>query len=129
MTRTFEEELEFIEKLSPYCLRIKPGFVPNMRVPGIVYVNEALEGVIFDELKQAAGAKGVGGFLPALKQVANVASLPGIVGKSVALPDIHSGYGFAIGNVAAMDMDDPEAVVSPGTIYYDDTVIFNIKHH
>ena len=40
---------------------------------------------------------GVGGFLPAVKQIANVAALPGIVGYSIGLPDIHSGYGFAIG--------------------------------
>jgi tRNA-splicing ligase RtcB len=81
-----------------------------------VFVNESLEGVVFDELRQSVESQGVGGFLPALRQVANVASLPGIVGRSVALPDIHSGYGFAIGNVAAMDMNDPEAVVSPGTL-------------
>jgi tRNA-splicing ligase RtcB (3'-phosphate/5'-hydroxy nucleic acid ligase) len=43
-----------------------------------------------------------------------VAALPGIVGRSIGLPDVHSGYGFAIGNVAAFDMADPEAVVSPG---------------
>lgn len=49
-------------------------------------------------------------------QVANVAALPGIVGASYGMPDIHSGYGFAIGNVAAFDMDDPEAVVSPGGV-------------
>ncbi len=52
--------------------------------------------------------------MPAVKQIANVAALPGIVGASIALPDVHSGYGFAIGNVAAFDMDDPEAIVSPG---------------
>jgi hypothetical protein len=49
-----------------------------------------------------------------VKQIANVAALPGIVGHSVGLPDIHSGYGFAIGNMAAFDFDDPKAVVSPG---------------
>ena len=49
-----------------------------------------------------------------MKQIANVAALPGIVGRSVGLPDIHSGYGFAIGNMAAFDMSDPKAVVSPG---------------
>lgn len=40
---------------------------------------------------------GIGGFLPGVKQIANVAALPGIVGNSIGLPDIHSGYGFAIG--------------------------------
>ena len=39
--------------------------------------------------------------------------------KSIALPDVHSGYGFAIGNVAAFDMDDPESVVSPGGVGFD----------
>ena len=49
-----------------------------------------------------------------MKQIANVAALPGIVKRSIALPDVHSGYGFAIGNMAAFDMDDPEAILSPG---------------
>ncbi len=39
--------------------------------------------------------------------------------KSIALPDVHSGYGFAIGNVAAFDMADPQAVVSPGGVGFD----------
>lgn len=39
--------------------------------------------------------------------------------RSIALPDMHSGYGFAIGNVAAFDMGDPEAVVSPGGVGFD----------
>ena len=61
----------------------------------------------------------VGGFLPGVKQIANVAALPGIVGNSVGLPDIHSGYGFAIGNMAAFDCSDPKAVVSPGGVGFD----------
>ena len=48
-----------------------------------------------------------------------MAALPGIVGRSVGLPDIHSGYGFAIGNMAAFDMADPTAVVSPGGVGFD----------
>ena len=52
--------------------------------------------------------------MPAVKQIANVAALPGIVKRSIALPDVHSGYGFAIGNMAAFDMDNPEAILSPG---------------
>ena len=54
-----------------------------------------------------------------MKQIANVAALPGIVGRSVGLPDVHSGYGFAIGNTAAFDMEDPLAVVSPGGVGFD----------
>jgi len=52
-----------------------------------------------------------------LEQVANVATLPGIVGASLAMPDIHWGYGFPIGGVAAFDME--EGVVSPGGVGYD----------
>lgn len=115
-TRTYEQEMEFMEKIGKNTWRIKKGFVPNMRVEGRFYVNESLEPLIFDELKQAESR---GGFLPALKQIANVASLPGIVGNSIGLPDVHSGYGFAIGNIAAMDMSDPEAVVSPGGVGFD----------
>lgn len=43
----------------------------------------------------------------------------GIVGSSIGMPDIHSGYGFAVGNVAAFDMDDPAAIVSPGGVGFD----------
>lgn len=43
----------------------------------------------------------------------------GIVGSSIGMPDIHSGYGFAVGNVAAFDMDDPASIVSPGGVGFD----------
>jgi tRNA-splicing ligase RtcB len=52
-----------------------------------------------------------------LQQVANVATLPGIVGPSLAMPDIHWGYGFAIGGVAAFNLD--EGIISPGGVGYD----------
>ena len=74
---------------------------------------------MFDELKQQCAAAGHGGFLPAIKQIANVAALPGIVQGSMGMPDLHSGYGFTIGGVAAFDCDDPEAVVSPGGVGFD----------
>lgn len=83
------------------------------------YVNKTLEKLMFEELKTACSAGGFGGFLPGVKQIANVSALPGIVGKSIGLPDIHSGYGFAIGNMAAFDMDDPEAIISPGGVGFD----------
>jgi tRNA-splicing ligase RtcB (3'-phosphate/5'-hydroxy nucleic acid ligase) len=54
---------------------------------------------------------------PALQQVANVAHLPGILRFSLAMPDIHWGYGFPIGGVAAMDAD--RGAVSPGGVGYD----------
>ena len=52
-----------------------------------------------------------------LQQVINVAHLPGIVGRSIAMPDIHWGYGFPIGGVAAFDAH--KGVISPGGIGYD----------
>lgn len=83
------------------------------------YVNDPLKNLMFDELKHFSSSGGMGGFLPGMKQIANVAALPGIVGRSVGLPDVHSGYGFAIGNVAAFDMSNPDAIVSPGGVGFD----------
>lgn len=54
---------------------------------------------MFDELRNACRPGTIGGFLPGMKQIANVAALPGIVWRSVGLPDVHSGYGFAIGKI------------------------------
>ena len=75
----------------------------NMRVPGVVYASrKLLKGMEQDE---------------ALKQVANVATLPGIVKASLAMPDMHWGYGFPIGGVAAFDWET--GVISPGGVGYD----------
>ena len=117
--RTLRPGDGFLERVTPTQWRVREGFVPNMRVPGVFYVNKHLETLMFDELHQHVDRGDVGGFLPAVKQLANVACLPGIVSKSIALPDVHSGYGFAIGNVAAFDMSDPNAVVSPGGVGFD----------
>lgn len=117
--RTYEQEKAFIDQVGPVKYNIKEGFVPGMRVPGTVYVNDRLAPLLFEELQQAVARKEHGGFLPAVRQIANVAALPGIVKTSIAMPDVHSGYGFAIGNVAAFNMDDPEAVVSPGGVGFD----------
>ncbi|EFN58446.1 hypothetical protein CHLNCDRAFT_55997 [Chlorella variabilis] len=117
--RTFDQEMGFIQQLSPYHYRVAAGFVPGMSVPGVFYVNDRLKGLLFEELQAYCQRGEHGGFLPAVKQLANVAALPGIVKKSIALPDVHSGYGFAIGNVAAFDMADPQAVVSPGGVGFD----------
>ncbi|GAB1609802.1 tRNA-splicing ligase RtcB homolog [Argonauta hians] len=117
--RTYNEELKYLEKVTPRSWRIKKGFVSNMNVEGLFYVNDHLEKLMFDELKQSCNNRGFGGFLPAVKQIGNVAALPGIVQKSIGLPDVHSGYGFAIGNMAAFDMDNPKAVVSPGGVGFD----------
>jgi tRNA-splicing ligase RtcB (3'-phosphate/5'-hydroxy nucleic acid ligase) len=76
----------------------------SMRVDGVVYADETLLPDLAED--------------QALQQVANVATLPGIVGHSLAMPDIHWGYGFPIGGVAAFDPDDG-GVVSPGGVGYD----------
>jgi len=76
----------------------------DMRVPGRIYASDAImEAVLRDR---------------SVEQVANVAHLPGIVGASFAMPDIHWGYGFPIGGVAATDIDDG-GVVSPGGVGFD----------
>ncbi|MBC8418448.1 MAG: RtcB family protein [Desulfobacterales bacterium] len=74
-----------------------------MRVPGLIFANSELMKSIRED--------------QSLTQVANVATLPGIVGHSLAMPDIHWGYGFPIGGVAAFDLN--EGIVSPGGVGYD----------
>ena len=92
-----------VERLDPYRWRIPRTYKPGMRTDGIVYASaEMMQEIKTDNC---------------LEQVANVACLPGIVGPSLAMPDIHYGYGFPIGGVAATDAD--EGVVSPGGVGYD----------
>jgi hypothetical protein len=79
IVRSYEEELKFIRQVAPCKFEIAKGFVPGMNVGGTFYVNNALEGLLMDELKASCGTAGYGGFLPAVKQIANVAALPGIV--------------------------------------------------
>ncbi|XP_030771154.1 tRNA-splicing ligase RtcB homolog [Rhinopithecus roxellana] len=83
MSRSYNDELQFLEKISKNCWRIKKGFVPNMQVEGVFYVNDALEKLMFEELRNACRGGGVGGFLPAMKQIGNVAALPGIVHRII----------------------------------------------
>ncbi len=90
-----------LERVDQNLLRINPA--GGMRVPGLVYLSQ--------ELMDQEGAAN------ALQQVANVACLPGIVKASLAMPDMHWGYGFPIGGVAAFDA--AEGVVSPGGVGYD----------
>lgn len=92
-----------LERLDENRLRIPKEHRPEMRVDGIIYADAALEpGIRADQ---------------APEQVANVATLPGIVGASLAMPDIHWGYGFPIGGVAAFRVRD--GVISPGGVGYD----------
>ncbi len=117
VVRTFEEDCAYLKQIDRNYCTLDIGIVPNMRVPGRLYVRDGLKQMLIDELSKYH--ENPCGFLPALYQVGNVASLPGIVGASIALPDVHSGYGFAIGNVAAFDMDDPCSIVSPGGVGFD----------
>ena len=84
------QEMGYIEQETPVRFRIKEGMVPGMRVPGKFYVNDRLKSLIFDELHAATQRGGQGGFLPAIKQIANVAALPGIVRVSSCLPAARS---------------------------------------
>lgn len=79
LRRCNPQEMGYIEQDTPVRFRIKEGMVPGMRVPGKFYVNDRLKSLIFDELHAATQRGGQGGFLPAIKQIANVAALPGIV--------------------------------------------------
>jgi tRNA-splicing ligase RtcB len=90
-----------IEKISDFSWRIpREG---KMRTDGVVYADDKMMKTVRND--------------QSLKQVANVAWLPGIVGPSMAMPDIHWGYGFPIGGVAAFDVTT--GVVSPGGVGYD----------
>ncbi|TQE29213.1 RtcB family protein [Streptomyces ipomoeae] len=91
--------MELVEE-RPHRFRMEPR--GRMRVPGVVFASRSL-------LRDAEHS---------LEQVANVATLQGIVGASYAMPDIHWGYGFPIGGVAATDVDDG-GVVSPGGVGFD----------
>lgn len=93
-----------IEKIGPYTYRISTSYKPGMRVEGIIFSDEEL-------LELAIRDK-------AVEQVANVAFLPGIVKASFAMPDIHWGYGFPIGGVAATDSEEG-GVISPGGVGFD----------
>src|SRR5258708_28307933 len=75
----------------------------GMQVPGLVIATEAM--------------MNSPDFEKPLEQVRNVAHLPGILGYSIAMPDVHWGYGFPIGGVAAMDAE--RGVISPGGVGYD----------
>ena len=90
-------------KIDDYRWKIPENYKTGMKVPGLIYASQEMLESIREE--------------QALEQVANVAFLPGIVGYSFAMPDIHWGYGFPIGGVAAMDIKD--GVVSPGGVGYD----------
>jgi tRNA-splicing ligase RtcB (3'-phosphate/5'-hydroxy nucleic acid ligase) len=87
----------------PYLWEVPASYRHDMRVPARVYASDDLLDAILDDRS--------------LEQLVNVATLPGIVGYALAMPDIHQGYGFPIGGVAATAL--PGGVISPGGIGYD----------
>ncbi len=92
-----------LERIDPNRWRIPMRYNPAMRVPGMVYADDELIELIQED--------------KALQQVVNVAALPGIVGHAFAMPDIHWGYGFPVGGVAATDAK--EGIISPGGTGFD----------
>jgi tRNA-splicing ligase RtcB len=92
-----------LNKIDEYRWEIPQDYASGMRVPGLIYASSKLLEMIRRD--------------QAPEQVANVAFLPGIVNHSLAMPDIHWGYGFPIGGVAATTLD--EGVISPGGVGFD----------
>ncbi len=90
-----------LTRISDYEWRIEPQ--GDMRVPGIIFASRELVEAMDDKVRE---------------QVTNVATLPGIVAASYAMPDAHWGYGFPIGGVAAFDADQG-GVVSAGGVGFD----------
>jgi len=96
-------EKKDLKKISEYIWEIPKDFKKEMLVPGRVFASEKiLADILTDQ---------------SLEQVVNVATLPGIEKYSLAMPDIHEGYGFAVGAVAAMNIET--GVISPGGIGFD----------
>ena len=94
--------IEGIKKIGDYEWELPIGFVEGMHVPGRFFLSEKLTGTLEEG---------------ALHQLANVATMPGIIRNSLAMPDIHWGYGFPIGGVAAFEYES--GVISPGGVGFD----------
>jgi len=94
---------DVLHKIDDSRWEINQNYQVGMRVPGLIYANENMLGQIWED--------------QAFQQVINVSFLPGIVGRSLAMPDIHLGYGFPIGGVAATRVKD--GVISPGGVGFD----------
>ncbi len=92
-----------LAKIHDYLWEIPREFRGDMRVPARVYASE-------DMLRDMGTDR-------SLEQLVNVATLPGIVGYALAMPDAHEGYGFPVGGVAAFDSET--GIISPGGIGYD----------
>ncbi len=93
-----------LERVNDYCWRIPQSYKEGMRVDGLIYADDRM----IEQIRNDQAAE----------QVANVAFLPGIQHASLAMPDIHWGYGFCIGGVCATDPNE-DGVISPGGVGYD----------
>ena len=96
-------KLTDLRRLDAYVWEIPTTYRDDMRVPARVYASQAL-------LEKALTDKSI-------EQLVNATTLPGIVGYAIAMPDVHQGYGFPVGGVAATRV--PDGVISPGAIGYD----------
>lgn len=94
--------IEGLKRIGEYEWELPIGFIPEMKVPGRFFLSDAL----IKTLEEGA-----------LMQLANVATMPGIIRNSLAMPDIHWGYGFPIGGVAAFEYES--GVISPGGVGFD----------
>ena len=81
-----------LKKIDEYRYLVPTSFKQGMKIEGLIYANAEL-------IKQIEKDQ-------TLQQVANVATLPGLVGRSLAMPDAHQGYGFCIWGVAAADLEE-----------------------
>ena len=97
-------DIRQLEKLDDYRWLVPRKAKPGMRTDVLLYTDESMLKDFINDLS--------------IEQAANVAMLPGIVGRSLAMPDIHQGYGFPIGGVAATDADEG-GVISPGGVGFD----------
>jgi tRNA-splicing ligase RtcB len=96
-------DITLFKKISDVLWELPKSFRSDMRVPARVYATEKMLKEVFEDRS--------------LDQLANVATLPGIVGWALAMPDVHEGYGFPVGGVAAFDIEN--GIISPGGIGYD----------
>ncbi|RME41984.1 MAG: RNA-splicing ligase RtcB, partial [Caldilineae bacterium] len=92
-----------LKRIDKYVYEIPASYRQDMRVPAHFYTDPIL-------LKSVLGDR-------SLEQLVNTATLPGVVGHALAMPDIHQGYGFPIGGVVATEL--PDGVISPGGVGYD----------
>jgi tRNA-splicing ligase RtcB len=93
-----------LERVNGFLWKIPKSYREDMRVDGLIFADDTL----IEQIRKDMGPE----------QVANVATLPGIMKASLAMPDIHWGYGFCIGGVAATD-PEADGVISPGGVGYD----------